>query len=432
MFYPWNRRRAAPAALLGLFIASSIAPAIAKSPSVKITSNTTNRKHLIDDKATDVRLFPVIKALISDNTKAPVTLVSPIASTWNKYTEQKQSERLSLFQQQLAQLDIEDLPNGGIRVKGYSNQQLLRILQEAGYEIFSDEESIKSCQEFRLCSGQLKSRLLYISDPKNRAAIGQEAFDNGLRIFQGLISPARYEAKYGKFPIDILEIKGGADAVIVYFSVALRYKPNLRNSIIAALNKYPETFKILKGSLEALASKDEISSNSYTYWQQLLGGNANMASVNVPNRQSNSSSVTDKPLSGRPTCRGNRQAPDCIILESGGSVGLGGPTTGGLGRNSNRRGGDSANNRNTTNAQRNPLNQTYKSVNQLNEEIKRGKAPRGITRVDRGKVYGEQDHIHFVDRSALNRDGTWKHGGTNITKEQAEWLRNNGWRLPNQ
>lgn len=51
------------------------------------------------------------------------------------------------------------------------------------------------------------------------------------------------------------------------------------------------------------------------------------------------------------------------------------------------------------------------SPNQLNELIKKGKAPAEIIRVDTPKVPGEQLYIHFADGSALNIDGTWKHGG---------------------
>ncbi|WP_287130280.1 RHS repeat-associated core domain-containing protein, partial [Candidatus Cyanaurora vandensis] len=47
-----------------------------------------------------------------------------------------------------------------------------------------------------------------------------------------------------------------------------------------------------------------------------------------------------------------------------------------------------------------------KSPNQLNKEIKQGKAPKDVERVDVGKVKGEQTHIHLKDGSVLNKDGT--------------------------
>lgn len=53
-----------------------------------------------------------------------------------------------------------------------------------------------------------------------------------------------------------------------------------------------------------------------------------------------------------------------------------------------------------------------------------------LKRVDTGKVTGEQTHVHFDEGSALNMDGTWKHGGTEITNRQADWLGGNGWVIP--
>jgi len=73
-----------------------------------------------------------------------------------------------------------------------------------------------------------------------------------------------------------------------------------------------------------------------------------------------------------------------------------------------------------------------KSFNQIDQEIRRGQAPRGIERIDRGQVTGEQTHIHFSNGSALNIDGSWKEGKEEPTKEQREWLLKNGWRLPNE
>ena len=69
-------------------------------------------------------------------------------------------------------------------------------------------------------------------------------------------------------------------------------------------------------------------------------------------------------------------------------------------------------------------------MNQLQREIRQGKAPKGITRLDKGDIkHKEQPHVHFKDGSALNKDGTWKHGdGKNtLTKEQAQYWKQNGW-----
>ena len=71
-----------------------------------------------------------------------------------------------------------------------------------------------------------------------------------------------------------------------------------------------------------------------------------------------------------------------------------------------------------------------KSPNQLNKSIERGQAPRGIVRVDTPKIKNEKLHVHFDDGSALNIDGTWKHGGRDLTRSQKKWLQDNGWKLP--
>ncbi len=71
-----------------------------------------------------------------------------------------------------------------------------------------------------------------------------------------------------------------------------------------------------------------------------------------------------------------------------------------------------------------------KSVNQLNQEIYKGKAPKTIKRFDTGKVYKEQDNVHFSDGSALNRDGSWKHGEKKLTNSEKEYLIKSGWTLP--
>lgn len=67
----------------------------------------------------------------------------------------------------------------------------------------------------------------------------------------------------------------------------------------------------------------------------------------------------------------------------------------------------------------------------MNQAINRGQAPDGFKRVDVGKTKGEQVHIHFKeDKAALNKDGTWKHNATTITRAQRKWLEDNGWTVP--
>lgn len=75
-------------------------------------------------------------------------------------------------------------------------------------------------------------------------------------------------------------------------------------------------------------------------------------------------------------------------------------------------------------------NLSTKSINQLNKDIQKGKAPEGITRFDKGTDRpGEQPHVH-IGKNALNQDGTWRHGATELTKEQIKYLESNGWKIP--
>ena len=53
-----------------------------------------------------------------------------------------------------------------------------------------------------------------------------------------------------------------------------------------------------------------------------------------------------------------------------------------------------------------------------------------MDRVDKGIGPYEKDHVHFKDDHALNHDGTWKHGGRNITNKERKWLEENGWGIP--
>jgi RHS repeat-associated protein len=77
---------------------------------------------------------------------------------------------------------------------------------------------------------------------------------------------------------------------------------------------------------------------------------------------------------------------------------------------------------------------TGTSANQLNQEIRRGRAPKGIKRVDKANpdIPGNQDHVHIDgQRETLNRDGTWGHGAEpgELNNEQREWLRGHGWNV---
>ena len=75
----------------------------------------------------------------------------------------------------------------------------------------------------------------------------------------------------------------------------------------------------------------------------------------------------------------------------------------------------------------------YQSTpNQMNQEILAGKAPAGVTRVDVPRIPHEKPHVHLGDGSALNNDGTWKHGKTKLTNKQKKWLKKHGWRVPRE
>ena len=73
-------------------------------------------------------------------------------------------------------------------------------------------------------------------------------------------------------------------------------------------------------------------------------------------------------------------------------------------------------------------------VNQMNQQIKRGQAPKGIKRIDppSSSVPNSQVHAHFNDGTSLNIDGTIhdiSHGIPKITNRMKEWLVSYGWKL---
>jgi hypothetical protein len=84
-----------------------------------------------------------------------------------------------------------------------------------------------------------------------------------------------------------------------------------------------------------------------------------------------------------------------------------------------------------------------KSINQIQAQINKGQAPKGIIRADKGGNTGkgkttgktvEQDHVTFDKKFALNKDGTWKDSNGRkppiLTNKQKKWLLSNGWKLP--
>jgi tetratricopeptide (TPR) repeat protein len=70
------------------------------------------------------------------------------------------------------------------------------------------------------------------------------------------------------------------------------------------------------------------------------------------------------------------------------------------------------------------------SAGKMHKQVERGQAPKSVDRVDRARFPHEKDQVHFKDGSAINKDGTWKHGGRKLTGAEKEWLIENGWKLP--
>mgnify|MGYP003299892717 CR=1 FL=1 len=74
-------------------------------------------------------------------------------------------------------------------------------------------------------------------------------------------------------------------------------------------------------------------------------------------------------------------------------------------------------------------NKNGKSIGHLQQDVEKGTCPKGIKRFDKGRGFKEQDHVHFKDNSALNKDGTWKHGKRDLTKDEMKYLKENGWNI---
>ena len=76
------------------------------------------------------------------------------------------------------------------------------------------------------------------------------------------------------------------------------------------------------------------------------------------------------------------------------------------------------------------------SASQMQKQVEKGQAPKGVTRVDSAdpRLPGSKPHIHFGEnKAALNIDGTWHDRGKSIpkiTNKIAKWILDNGWQLP--
>lgn len=71
-----------------------------------------------------------------------------------------------------------------------------------------------------------------------------------------------------------------------------------------------------------------------------------------------------------------------------------------------------------------------KSINQLETDIKKGKAPKGFKHFHNMHTKGGQEHVHLEDGTSLNKDGSWKDGKNSqhkLTNKQIKYLQDNGW-----
>ena len=85
------------------------------------------------------------------------------------------------------------------------------------------------------------------------------------------------------------------------------------------------------------------------------------------------------------------------------------------------------------NDKKNKASNKKSSAGDMQKQVEKGKAPNSVDRVDKGRGSFEKDHVHFKGKnggSALNSDGTWKHGSKELTNAEKKWLQKNGWSLP--
>ena len=72
-----------------------------------------------------------------------------------------------------------------------------------------------------------------------------------------------------------------------------------------------------------------------------------------------------------------------------------------------------------------------KGLNQLKQEVKAGQAPKGIKRFDSPHdIKTGQEHVHFSNGRALNKDGSWKDGEAfELSNKLKKYLNENGWKV---
>ncbi len=76
------------------------------------------------------------------------------------------------------------------------------------------------------------------------------------------------------------------------------------------------------------------------------------------------------------------------------------------------------------------------SQNQMQKQVENKQAPKQVDRVDKPHTSNGKPHVHFGDNyRGINNDGTWHDEGKKIpqiTNEIIEWLKQNGWGIPNE
>lgn len=72
------------------------------------------------------------------------------------------------------------------------------------------------------------------------------------------------------------------------------------------------------------------------------------------------------------------------------------------------------------------------SVNRMQQEVRKGQAPKTVDRVDQASlnIGDNHAHVHFTDGHALKDNGTWKHNGRPLSREEKKWFEKHGWTLP--
>ena len=68
----------------------------------------------------------------------------------------------------------------------------------------------------------------------------------------------------------------------------------------------------------------------------------------------------------------------------------------------------------------------------MQKQVEKGQAPKEVDRVDKAHTEYGQDHVHFKDGTAINKDGTIHddgYGAPKLSNKVLDWLNRNGWCL---